>query len=136
VSLALRLEQTERPEEERLSDPFRVARPAADLGISGVTRWRTATMALMLPSPIFGPLRGYPFIEVERASAQATDARSVFDAETFYGTNSPWMLTAGVRLRLGSPHARMGRYGVALPPGPPIRALGIPNGAASSHHHH
>lgn len=136
VSLALRFEQTERPEEERLNDPFRVPRPAADLGISGVTRWRTATAALMLPSPIFGPLRGYPFIEVERTSAQATDARSVFDAESFYGTSSPWMLTVGVRLRLGPPHARMGRYGVALPAGPPIRALGIPNGSSPSHHQH
>lgn len=136
VSLALRLEQTERPEEERLSDPFRVPRPAADLGISGVTHWRTATLALMLPSPTFGPLRGYPFVEVERTSAQATDARSVFDAESFYGTSSPWMFTAGVRLRLGPPHARMGRYGVAVPAGPVIRALGITDGDPSSHHHH
>lgn len=136
VSLALRLEQTERPEEERLSDPFRVARPAADLGISGQTRWRTATVALMLPSPINGPILGYPFIELERAHAQAKDARSVFDAESFYGTSSPWMVTVGVRLRFGPPHARMGRYGVALPAGPAIRALGIPSGSSPSTHQH
>jgi hypothetical protein len=136
VSLALRFEQTERPEEERLSDPFRVPRPAADLGISGVTRWRTATLALMLPSPIIGPVRGYPFIELERTHAQAKDARSVFDAEAFYGTTSPWMLTAGVRLRLGPIHARMGRYGAALPAGPAIRALGIRDDDSTSHHDH
>ena len=136
VSLALRLEQTERPEEERLGDPFRVSRPAADLAISGVTRWRTVTVALMLPSPILGPVRGYPFIELEGANARANDARSVFDAETYYGSGSPWMLTAGVRLRFGPLHARMGRYGVALPAGPAIRALGMPDGDSTSHHHH
>jgi hypothetical protein len=135
VSIALRLEQTERPEEERLSDPFRVPRPAADLGISGVTRWRTATVALMLPSPIFGPVRGYPFIELERTGAQSKDARSVFDAEAFYGTGSPWMVTAGVRLRFGPLHARMGRYGVARPAGPAIRALGTTDDDSSSHRH-
>jgi hypothetical protein len=136
VSLALRLEQTERPEEERLGDPFRVSRPAADLAISGVTRWRTVTVALMLPSPILGPVRGYPFIELEGAKARANDARSVFDAETYYGSSSPWMLTAGFRLRFGPLHARMGRYGVALPAGPAIRALGMPDGNSTSHHHH
>ncbi len=136
VSLALRLEQTERPEEERLGDPFRVSRPAADLAISGVTRWRTVTVALMLPSPILGPVRGYPFIELEGANARANDARSVFDAESFYGSGSPWMLTVGVRLRFGPLHARMGRYGVALPAGPAIRALGMPDGDLPSHHHH
>jgi hypothetical protein len=136
VSLALRLEQTERPEEERLGDPFRVSRPAADLAISGVTRWRTVTVALMLPSPILGPVRGYPFIELEGANARANDARSVFDARSYYGSSSPWMLTAGVRLRFGPLHARMGRYGVALPAGPPIRALGMPDGDSNSHHHH
>jgi hypothetical protein len=136
VSVALRLEQTERPEEERLGDPFRVSRPASDLGISGETRWRTATVALMLPSPIFGPVRGYPFIELERANARARDARSVFDAEAFYGTSSPWMVTAGVRMRIGPLHARMGRYGVALPAGPAIRALGTTGDGSSSHHQH
>jgi hypothetical protein len=136
VSVALRLEQTERPEEERLADPFRVSRPAADLGISGETRWRTATVALMLPSPIFGPVRGYPFIELERANARARDVRSVFDAEAFYGTSSPWMLTAGVRLRIGPFHARMGRYGAGVPAGPAIRALGTTDDGSSSHHRH
>ena len=136
VSLALRFEQTERAEEERTSDPFRVPRPAPDLGISGITRWRTATAALTLPSPISGPGRGYPFVEVELARPRATNALSVFDAESFYRTRTPWMLTAGVRLRFGPMHARMGRYGVAVPTGAAIRALGIPDDDPSSHHHH
>ena len=136
VSLSLRLEQTERPEEERLSDPFRVPRPIVDLAISGVTQWRAATVAVMLRTPIFGPIRGYPFIEVEGTTARARDARSVFDAESFYRSSAQWMFTAGIRLRIGSTHARMGRYGVAVPAGPAIRALGTTGGDASSHHHH
>jgi hypothetical protein len=136
VSLALRLEQTERAEEERTSDPFRVPRPAPDLGISGITRWRTATAALTLPSAIPGPVRGYPFVEVELTRPRATNALSVFDAESFYRTRTPWMLTAGMRLRFGPMHARMGRYGVAIPEGAAIRALGMPGDVASSHHHH
>jgi len=136
VSLALRLEQTERAEEGRTSDPFRVPRPAPDLGISGITRWRTATAALTLPSPIAGPIRGYPFVEVEVTRPRATNALSVFDAESFYRTRTPWMLTAGLRLRFGPMHARMGRYGVAVPEGPAIRALGISNDDTSSHQHH
>ena len=136
ASLALRLEQTERAEEERTSDPFRVPRPAPDLGISGITRWRTATAALTLPSPISGPVRGYPFVELQLTQPRATNALSVFDAESFYRTRTPWMLTAGVRLRFGPMHARMGRYGVAVPDGAAIRALGIPDDEVSSHHHH
>lgn len=136
ASLAIRLEQTERAEEERSSDPFRVPRPAPDLGISGVTRWRTATLALMLPSPIPGPIQGYPFVEIEGTSPRARDALSVFDAESFYQSRSPWMLTAGVRLRFGAPHGRMGRYGVAVPSGPAIDALGTTDGAVTSHHEH
>ena len=89
VSVALRLEQTERPEEERLSDPFRVPRPAADLGISGVTRWRTTTLALTLPSPTSGPIRGYPFIEVERASEVKSCGCVVSNAIVEYLTEQP-----------------------------------------------
>ena len=136
VSLALRLEQTERAEEERTIDPFRVPRPAPDLGISGITRWRTATAALTLPSPIAGTVRGYPFVEVEVTRPRATNALSVFDAESFYRTRPPWMLTAGMRLRFGPMHARMGRYGVAIPEGSAVRPLGIQDDDPSSHHHH
>ena len=136
MSVAVRLEQTERPEEERLADPFRTPRPASDLGISGITRWRTATLAIMLPSAIPGPVRGYPFVEIERTSGQARDPRSIFDAASFYRSRGPWMFTAGVRLRFGPLHARMGRYGVALPDGPPIRALGASENASASPHQH
>ena len=135
VGLALRFEQTDRPEEERLADLFRTPRPAPDLGISGITRWRTATLAVTLPSVTPGAFRGYPFVEVERLNAAARDSRSAFSPPDFYGTSSPWMLSVGFRLRYGPMHARMGRYGVALPTGPAIGSL-APGDVSSTQHHH
>jgi hypothetical protein len=134
--VALRLEQTERPEEERLADAFRTPRPAPDLAIIGVTRWRTATLAVMLPSATLGPIRGYPFVEVERLAAKPQNPTSVFRPAQFYSTDTPWIASVGVRLRYGPMHARMGRYGAALPPGPPIRALGVSQHGAAAHDHH
>lgn len=134
LGVALRLERTERPEEERLLNPFRTPRPPADLAISGVTEWSAATIALTFPSVTSGAIRGYPFVEVERLTPTARDARSVFDPERFYGSRSPWMASAGVRVRFGPLHARMGRYGAALPAGSAIRALGSTDGPDTHHH--
>jgi hypothetical protein len=135
IGLTLRLEQTDRPEEERLADPFRTPRPASDLSISGITRWRSVTAALTFPSMTSGAFRGYPFVEVERLSPASRDARSVFAPDLFYGNPSPWMISAGVRLRFGPLHPRMGRYGAALPAGSPIATLGSsPN--TDLHHAH
>ena len=136
LGVAARLEQTERPEEERGTDPFRVPRPHSDLAIIGMTRWRTATVAVTFPSPTFGRVRGYPFLEVARMSVESKDARSLFRPRTFYGARAPWMLTGGVRLRFGAPHARMGRYGVALPAGPTIQALAAPGEDSKTVHDH
>jgi hypothetical protein len=113
IRLALRLEQTDRPEEERLADPFRTARPATDLQIVGLTRWRTATIAASAPEVTWGTVRGVPFLELSRLAATPRDARSLFNPEAFYGGSRFWMLTAGVRVHAGMPHSRMGRYGVA-----------------------
>jgi hypothetical protein len=136
LGLALRLEQTERPEEERDTDPFRVPRPASDLAIGGITRWRTATVALTFPSPISGPVRGYPFLEVSRMNIEGKDPRSLFQPRSFYGPGAPWMVTGGVRVRFGAPHARMGRYGVAIPSGPAIQALAAPGDDSKTVHDH
>ena len=136
LGLAVRLEQTERPEEERETDPFRVPRPASDLAIGGITSWRTATLALTFPSPTSGAIRGYPFLEVARMSTRGKDPRSLFQPSRFYGERAPWMLTAGARVRFGAPHARMGRYGVAIPAGPVIRALGGPGDDSKTVHDH
>jgi hypothetical protein len=133
VGLALRLEQTERPEEERLADPFRTPRPASDLSINGITRWRVATVQISAPAVAYGIVSGFPFVEVARLAAAPTDARSPFTPARLYGTSRFWMLTAGLRLRLGDAHGRMGRYGIALASGPPIATVA---GAEASGHMH
>jgi hypothetical protein len=115
IGVALRLEQTDRPEEERLADPFRTARPATDLHIAGITRWRTATVALAAPAVTWSTVAGVPFLELSRLAAAARDARSLFDPEIVYGRTRFWMVTGGVRVRVGAAHSRMGRYGVAIP---------------------
>jgi hypothetical protein len=126
AGVAVRLEQTERPEEERRENPFRSARPAADFGISGATRWRAATLAFTLPPVTRGAFGGFPFLEVEWLRVSSRDSRSIFVPERFYGSASPWMVSAGVRLRAGPMHARMGRYGVARTAGPAIGTLAGP----------
>jgi len=115
LNLALRLEQTDRPEEERLADPSRTPRPASDLHINGITRWRVATLQIAAPSVTRGVFSGVPFVEVGRLAASPRDSRSFFTPQRLYGTSNFWMATAGVRLRVGDAHSRMGRYGVALP---------------------
>ncbi len=123
LKLALRLEQTERPEEERLADPFRTPRPSTDLSINGITRWRVATLHVGAPAVTAGWLSGLPFVEGAFLHAASRDARSLFTPGRLYGTSRFFMLTAGIRLRAGDPHARMGRYGVALPGGPAIGTM-------------
>jgi hypothetical protein len=114
VGLALRLEQTSRPEEERLADPFRTARPATDLHITGLTRWRVATLHVDAPAVTRGTVVGLPFLEVAHLTARSRDSLAIFDPDTFYGRSRLWMLTGGIRIRAGGMHQRMGRYGVAL----------------------
>lgn len=113
LTFAARLEQTDRPEEDRLADPFRTPRPAADLSINGITRWRVATLHADAPAVTAVQLSGFPFMEIAHLTAAARDGRSVYTPEHLYGTSSFWMLTAGVRIRAGMSHDRMGRYGVA-----------------------
>jgi hypothetical protein len=119
VGIALRLEQTDRPEEERSVDPFRTVRPATDLSISGITRWRIATVHLAAPAVTQGTVSGVPFVEVSRLAPTSRDPGSLFVPERFYNGSRLWMLTVGLRLRAGAPHTRMGRYGVSLPGSPP-----------------
>ncbi|MEO5816976.1 MAG: hypothetical protein ABIT20_17035 [Gemmatimonadaceae bacterium] len=115
LDVALRLEQTDRPEEERLADPDRSPRPATDLNINGITRWRVLTLQIAAPSVTRGIFSGFPFVEVARLNAASRDSRSLLTPQRLYGTTNFWMATAGVRLRVGDAHSRMGRYGVALP---------------------
>lgn len=130
--LALRLEQTDRPEEERLSNPFRTPRPASDLSIAGITRWRVATLNISAPALVRGALSGIPFVEVARLAPSARGA-ALIEPRVVYGESQLWMLTAGLRLRLGPAHGRMGRYGAADANDPPIGTMS--QGAPVSHHH-
>jgi hypothetical protein len=133
LGIALRLEQSDRPEEDRLVQPFRTPRPSPDLSINGITQWRVATLQLAAPGTSFHDISGIPFMEVARLWASAHDARSVATPDRLYGTSNLWMLTVGMRLRAGEAHARMGRYGAADVGGPAIGTLGSGNTALHTH---
>jgi hypothetical protein len=132
VGVALRLERTDRPEEDRLAEPFRTPRPASDLSINGLTRWSTATLHLAAPDVTRGGLSGVPFMEGTILSGAGRFPQSAFTPQRLYGTSRLTMVTAGFRLRFGAPHARMGRYGVADLSGPAIASMS--SGSAVHHH--
>lgn len=114
ITLSARFENTTRPEEERLLDPFRTSRAPTDLGIIGITRWRTGTIAANVARS-FGVVDVAPFIEAAMARPSEERRPSAFVPRDFYGASSIWMLSAGVRLGAGRLHHRMGRYGAAVP---------------------
>jgi hypothetical protein len=112
---AIRVEQSDRPEEEQLQDPFRTPRPPVDLSNLGVSRWTIVSASLSPPAARVGFVTGRPFVEVQRLAVAAGNPAGIFNPELRYGADRMWMLSAGVRLRAGSMHDRMGRYGVAVP---------------------
>jgi hypothetical protein len=116
VVVAGRLERTDRPEEERLLDPFRTPRPSSDLSNLGVSRWTLLTVSISAPRMQQGFVSGRPFVELARVGVAPGTPPGIFNPELRYGTRRMWMYSAGVRLRAGSMHDRMGRYGAALPP--------------------
>jgi hypothetical protein len=142
VTAGVRLEATDRPEEERLADPFRTPRPPSDLSSLGVSRWTTLTLALSAPRLSVEWLSARPFVEVARVHAAPGDPPGLFDADLRYGRSSMWMVSAGFRLRAGMTHARMGRYGAALPAGPGTESgsheshdmAGMPSGMTMANH--
>jgi hypothetical protein len=115
--LSARYENTTRPEEERLLDPFRLSRTPTDLAIIGITRWRTGTMAVSTPISI-RRVAVAPFVEVTHAHPSEEVSPSAFVPRDFYGTTSIWSASIGVRVALGTMIHRMGRYGVAMPNAP------------------
>lgn len=120
--LVARLERTDRPEEERLTDPFRTPPEHMDVHVLGVTRWHIVSAAAVLETLPAGRLRMRPFVEVSRAAVRELHGSLVFDVGDLYGADRLWSLSIGSRLEIGSVHARMGRYGAALP-----RHLGHPH---------
>jgi hypothetical protein len=115
VIVAARLERTDRPEEEPSADPFRTPRPPSDLSTLGISRWTTLTLSLASPAVRTRVVSGRPFVEVARIGVAPGNPPGIFDAGLRYGTDRLWMLSAGLRLRAGMMHDRMGRYGAAIP---------------------
>jgi hypothetical protein len=109
-----RIERTDRPEEERLLDPFRSVRPHLENTILGVSRWtiHTAGYGFEFRSRV---VQLEPLIEVSHATAAETRG-GIFDVAGLFGRTSLWSLTLGVRVSLPRESHRMGRYGVAIAP--------------------
>ena len=113
VAIAARVERTERPEEDRLADPFRTQRPATDFSINGRTRWDIVSARLSGRAWESRALALAPFVEIARQHATALTAGAVFDPGAFYGSNTMWSTTAGLTFTVGMIHRRTGQYGVA-----------------------
>jgi hypothetical protein len=112
TEVALRLERTDRPEEERIT-PFRTPFPHGDVALLGITQWSIATLAVSHGLGSLGPVRMRPFAEGAWLSPRALRTPSVFVPRDFYGSDRIWTLALGARLELGGAHPRMGRYGAA-----------------------
>ena len=119
ATISLRYENTTRPEELRLQDPFRTSRSPTDLTIIGITRWQTVTTSVSV-ARTFGALGVAPFAEVGYARPTQALTPSAFEPRGFYGARSIWMVSGGVRIGVGPTHRRMGRYGVGLPNEAPV----------------
>jgi hypothetical protein len=126
VSLSARFENTTRPEEERLLDPFRYSRNPTDLGIIGITRWHLGSVALAGPLPV-RRADVAPFVEVTYARPSEELRPSAFVPRDFYGASALWSMSFGVRVGVGRMSHRMGRYGVAMPNAAPPATSGAPH---------
>ena len=109
-----RIELTQRPEEQRLLDPFRSQRPHLENSILGITRWTIATAGYTLAGP-GRRVQLWPFVEVSYAGVTNITG-GVFDPVLFYGRDTIWSFTLGIRLDAGMLGHRMGRYGVSTTP--------------------
>lgn len=108
---AVRYEWSERPEEQRGSDPFRTPWPHAGGHVLGITRWNIVSARIERAAEAAG-VRMAPFVEASHARVSET-AGGVFDPEEFYGATRLWTLNIGIRFGAGMHPTRMGRYGVA-----------------------
>lgn len=105
----LRVERTERPEEERVfGNPFRTRRPLFENSILGITRWTILTAGDAVDLGM-GPVRCAPFVEGAWVGI-ARVGGGVFDPALFYGREHGASLTVGVRVAAGMHMHRMGRY--------------------------
>lgn len=114
LAAGLRLERTERPEEERLADPFRTVRPATDFSILGRTRWDIASLRVRARAWESKSAALTPFIEVGRQHVTELAKPSAFEPKSFYGSNTLWSYSAGLTISAGTIHRRTGAYGGAV----------------------
>ena len=112
-ALALRVERTDRPEEQRAATPYRSIRPLLDFGILGITRWDVVTAHAEGRAVSLLRLRARPFVEAAHHRAKARLRPTAIDPAEWYGSTRIWMLSAGVRLDAGVMRPRMGFYGGA-----------------------
>jgi hypothetical protein len=120
-----RFERTERPEEQRLADPWRTPRPHHDFSNFGYTRWSVHTLGASLDVPAPDGFAFTPVLEVSRGRVRALTP-GAFDPVAFYGRDTFWMISAGVRVGWGVRLHRMGRYGAAEVP-PPAAGADAPH---------
>lgn len=113
TSGALRIERTDRPDEQRLLNEFRTPLPAPDLSIAGRSRWTIVTARLAASFPAGKAFTFEPFVELARIRFSPTLKPSGFDPAQFYGSSRIWSVSIGTKLAFGMSHMRMGRYGVA-----------------------
>ena len=109
--IAYRFERTDRPEEERLENPFRTRRPHFENSILGIGRWsmhslRAGTALLSATRRLQVGL----FAEGTLGSVSKRD-NGVFDPQSLYGSTSFRQLSIGVAIDWGMRDHRMGRYG-------------------------
>jgi hypothetical protein len=114
ATVSARFENTARPEEERLADPFRYSRNPTDLSIIGITRWQIGTIAVTTPFSVRHADIA-PFVEVSYGHPTEEVTPSAFVPQDFYGSTSIWSASIGLRLGIGSMAHRMGRYGAGVP---------------------
>ncbi|HEY6807950.1 MAG TPA: hypothetical protein VI160_04100 [Gemmatimonadales bacterium] len=121
----LRFERTERPEEQRTLDPYRLVRPPIDNALNGITRWTIWTAGYGADVAGGGRLHLRPFVEGSLIRI-ARVGGGVFNPDTFYGPGTHWSVTTGVRLGWGMMGHRMGRYEPMTGPGAPTMRMGAP----------
>lgn len=109
--VSYRFEQTERPEEVRLVDPFRTQRPSPDNSILGISRWSLHTLHVAYDAmPLRRKVEIQPFVEVTLGRVVEVGA-GIFDPVSLYGTDQVRALSVGVLVGWGMRGHRMGRYG-------------------------
>jgi len=109
-----RFEQSDRPEDERTTDPFRAVRPHLENSIVGITRFTLHTLGYGYGWPAArGRLEIRPFVEGTLGHMRSVGG-GIFQPGVFYGKSSLASVALGVRLSWRMAGHRMGRYGRLL----------------------